>query len=129
VQGGVGRLKSLLRWAPAVALAALIFVLSSLPGSTFPEVHVQFSDKLAHLSVYALLGALLAWPMDRPGRSGARLVMMAGAAAAAYGATDELHQLLTPMRSAEVWDLVADAAGGLLGAAAYVAMPWRRPRA
>jgi VanZ family protein len=34
----------------------------------------------------------------------------------AYGATDEIHQLFVPGRSAEIYDLFADAIGGGIGA-------------
>jgi VanZ family protein len=50
--------------------------------------------------------------------------------ATAYGISDEIHQLWTPQRSADWRDVVADASGAALGAAAMslVAMRWLKFR-
>jgi VanZ family protein len=113
-------------WIPAAALAAAIFVLSSIPGSAFPPVHV--SDKLVHAAVYAPLGALVATALRRGHglAAGARLVVVATAIAAAYGVSDEIHQMFVPFRSAELLDAVADAVGAVLGAAVHAG--WSRVR-
>jgi VanZ family protein len=110
-------------WAPTVAWALLLFVMSSIPGQALPPLGGSFfgidTDKLVHGSVYAVLGALI-WRslrLTRPLLSPPRAVLIAAAAAALYGVTDELHQLFTLQRSADWRDAVADGAGGLAGAA------------
>lgn len=101
----------------ALAWAGIIFLASSSP-SPFPFVPRAFlsHDKLIHLAVYALLGGLV-----RPALEGTRLrpgpaLLLAGLLAAAYGATDELHQSFVPGRDGSLADLLADAAGSFLGA-------------
>jgi VanZ family protein len=77
-------------------------------------------DKLAHLLVYAALGAFYMLPL-----SGGRLSGITGTAAGAaivlsflYGLSDEVHQMFTPGRSPDILDVVADTAGASLGVAA-----------
>jgi VanZ family protein len=107
-------------WAPPLLWAAGIFLLSSLPVRT-GRTRIPFGDKAFHAAEYAVLGFLCAraWAAGRP--AGARrAAAIAGAALAAlYGAGDEFHQSFVPEREAEWGDLLADAAGAALGAAAF----------
>ena len=48
--------------------------------------------------------------------SAPRAVALAIVASALYGVTDEIHQYFVPMRQADVWDVVADAAGATIAA-------------
>lgn len=109
--------------APPLLLAGFIFYLSSLSsirGPNFPG-----ADKVAHLGIYAALGFLCARALFGYGH--VRAARLGGALlAAAYGATDELHQLFVPGRSAEWLDLLADAVGAVLGASLYVQLATRR---
>lgn len=109
-----------LRWlslALALGWMATLYVLSS---QSTPELDLGFSgqDKLMHLGAYGLLGLLCIGALPRPsdGGYGLRQVALAAAVAALYGLSDEWHQSFVPGRSADLLDLVADAAGGLLGA-------------
>jgi len=92
--------RSLAGWVPVVLWAAFIFGLSSVPGTSFPTVQVPQSDKMAHIAVANL-----------------------------YGISDELHQSFTPFRTPDWHDVVADALGGALGAAAMAILPWMKNRA
>jgi VanZ family protein len=96
---------------------AFIFAASSVPGSQIPGV---MWDKLAHLLVYAALGAFYMLPL-----SGGRIAGVTGTTAGAaivlsflYGLSDEVHQMFTPGRSPDILDVVADTAGASLGVAA-----------
>ncbi|MFA7387184.1 MAG: VanZ family protein [Thiohalobacteraceae bacterium] len=109
-----------LRWlslALALGWMATLFVLSS---QSTPELDLGFSgqDKLLHLGAYGLLGLFCigALPRHADGGYSLRQVALAAAVAALYGLSDEWHQSFVPGRSADLLDLVADAAGGLLGA-------------
>ena len=116
-------------WAPATVWAAFVFVLSSIPGTRFPQVDVPSADKLVHGAIYLVLGALCLYGVRRTSPLvGARAVVMATCISALYGVTDELHQIFTPFRSPDWHDVVADAAGGLLGALAAAALIERRRR-
>jgi len=111
-------------WAPAIGVAAGIFVLSSIPGTAFPVVHFHLADKVVHASIYAVLAWVIAIPLARMNVK--RRVLIATAIACLYGVSDELHQSFTPFRSPDIWDVVADAAGASIGALAFVAIARRR---
>ncbi len=117
-------MEGLRRWGPVVVWAAVIFVLSSIPGRSFPDIAgVVGVDKLAHMGVFGVLGFLVARAV---GGGGARAFLVAAIVASAYGAVDELHQQLTPGRDSSVWDFVADTLGGAVGAAANLYLARRR---
>lgn len=107
-------------WGPVVLWGLVIFGLSSIPGSQIPDVGFTFADKVAHVGVYGVLGALFfrAWRHSRRGAAASAIVALAALSALAYGVTDEIHQMFVPNRSSEVLDLVADLVGGVVGAAA-----------
>jgi VanZ family protein len=100
-------------------MAAAIFLMSSrtmsgLGGSWPPGI-----DKVAHLAIYAVFGALIARACWTTGsRSAARVVVLATLLATAYGLSDEVHQRFVPGRQFELADLLADAIGSLAGALA-----------
>ena len=100
----------------AIAWAGVIFYLSSQPGIDTPLLFPG-QDKLFHLIAFGLLGFLLMGSMKTTS-SGYRTmqVWFVVALVATYGVLDEFHQYFVPGRSAEIYDALADAAGGLLGA-------------
>ena len=101
------------RWLPLLAWAALVFLVSSIHGSSFPSSAIFDYDKLLHGLEYATGGVLAAYALRA--RTW-KLALTAAALVALYGASDELHQLLVPGRSCDWRDWIADAAGGTLGA-------------
>ncbi len=94
-------------WLPVVAWAAAIFALSSLPAleSGF-GVWDLLLRKAAHVTEYAVLGALLARAVRE---------LPAFAAGVLYAVTDELHQTVVAGRTGALLDVAADATGVLLG--------------
>lgn len=107
-------------WGPVGLYAGLIFFGSSIssPPEAISSLLKGISDKVLHLSEYALLGALL----YRACRHGAgtwmaeHAVWAAVAGSALYGLSDETHQLFVPLREADLLDVVADTVGGTVGA-------------
>jgi len=80
-------------------------------------------DKLLHLGAFAVLGGAATIGLRRA------LTLRPGAAAAlgalcsaAFGALDEWHQSFVPGRDASLGDLLADALGAALAAAAIAAL-------
>lgn len=71
-------------------------------------------DKLAHIGTFALIGCAAGVASGSRGWLRAACCV---AGALALGVADELHQVYLPGRSASWADLVADAAGGIAGAA------------
>jgi VanZ family protein len=91
-------------------------------------------DKSGHAAVYCGLGlvALRALAGGEWAGITAGTSLAAIALTTAFGASDELHQMFVPGRSADVHDIVADAAGAAAGViAAWLAaavIRWRKSR-
>jgi VanZ like family len=98
-------------WLPVVLWAAVIFVLSSIPGLNSGLGNWDLVlRKLAHAAEYALLAALLLRALTR--RWPAFLISLA------YAASDELHQHFVRDRAGTPRDVAVDAVGALIGLAA-----------
>ena len=113
--------------ALAAAWAASIFWVSSQPNP-FPYVPsaILSHDKVLHACAYALLGFLVRGALAGT-RFGARAALvLAVFASTAYGASDEWHQSFVPNRTADVFDLAADALGAAAGAALAAVVLRRR---
>jgi VanZ family protein len=104
-------------WAPVVVWAAVIFAFSSIPSlSTGLGGWDLVLRKLAHLTEYAILGALLVRALSRPGLA----IFLGGL----YAVTDEVHQHFVRGRHAAWYDVLLDTVGVTVGVLA-----WRRLRA
>ena len=115
----------------------LIFALSSWANP--PALPGTVSDKDLHGVLYSGLGALLIralcrgrWPLVT-----ISMVIVAVAASAAYGVSDELHQYFVPGRQMEAADVLADTLGAAVSAVviwtwaiiqpARSSLRWRQP--
>jgi VanZ family protein len=95
-------------WLPVVAWAALIFAFSSVPHlSSGLGTWDYVLRKCAHVTEYAILGALLLRALGRE--------VPAFLSALAYAASDELHQHFVAGRHASPVDLAIDAIGITFG--------------
>lgn len=121
-----------LLWLPALAVMAVIFVLSHQAGLHVTEdVDVERPIRVSgHLLAYAVLAGCLLLALSRldPPRPGQAL--LAWALAVAYGLTDELHQSFVPDRSGRLDDVFVDAVGAAVGIAItwLVLVAWARAR-
>ena len=99
-------------WLPVVAWAGVIFALSSVPNlSSGLGTWDLVLRKIAHVTEYAILGALLLRAVERE--------LPAFGIAVAYAATDEVHQHFVAGRHASPVDVAIDAAGIAVGIVAY----------
>lgn len=106
-----------------VAYVALIFLVSSIPSLTAPGPRFLFTDKIAHLVEYSLLGALLFKAGGgRLGRSRWMEFAFLVAIGASVGALDEVYQGHVPGREMSIYDWYADVIGTMVGVAM---MRWR----
>jgi VanZ family protein len=95
-------------WLPVFAWAAVIFAFSSIPSlSSGLGVWDTVLRKCAHITEYAVLGALLYRALGREA--------LALAIGIAYAATDELHQHFVRGRHTSPIDVAIDAVGVALG--------------
>src|SRR5262245_32426095 len=118
-------------WLPAMGWAGLIFVASSVPGESLPKLPEHVTDKIAHFAVYLTLGVFTTLGLRRGwGWAHRKAIAATIAATIVYGLSDEFHQSFVPHRTPDWRDLLADAIGGLVGAAiALVLLRLRERRA
>jgi VanZ family protein len=100
-------------WVPVVAYMTVIFYASSLTDPPVPSNTDKPLHWLAYLGLSVLVVRALAGGLPRPISRG--IAAAAVAITVTYGATDEVHQMFVPGRTADVYDLMADAAGALVG--------------
>jgi VanZ family protein len=99
-------------WLPVIACATLIFALSGIPSlSTGLGTWDLVLRKVAHVSIYALLGALLLRALKRE--------LASVAAGIAYAVSDEFHQHFIPGRSGAPLDVAFDTLGVVAGVAVF----------
>ncbi|MFW6202226.1 MAG: VanZ family protein [Gemmatimonadota bacterium] len=114
-----------LAYLPAALWAVVVLIIGGQDQIGVPRLPVGV-DKVAHLVLYAILGALTAWGWLRSGRRpGAAWPILL---VIALGAVDEARQLELSGRSAEIMDWLADAAGAFTAYAIVVARANRRRR-
>jgi VanZ family protein len=108
-------------WWGVVGYCALIFFLSAQPHVQLPGVF-PYLDKFAHCCLYAGLGWLWtrAVKKSRPSWSPRRILLITFGFAVGYGLSDEWHQSYVPGRFADLYDVVADAIGGVCGGRCYL---------
>ena len=108
-------------WLPALIYMGLIWTLSSFTFDA-PIEHVPLRDKGVHFAEYGMLGFLVAhatlrtWPAHHVMRTAALAICIT----VLWGWLDEIHQAFVPGRSSDALDLVADAAGAIVGTGARV---------
>jgi VanZ family protein len=95
-------------WLPVVVWAGVIFTFSSIPGlGTDLGVWDTILRKCAHVTEYAILGALLLRALGRE--------LPAFALGLGYAITDEIHQHFVQGRHGAPLDVAIDAGGLMLG--------------
>jgi VanZ family protein len=118
-------------WAPVAIYMAGIFLVSAQsdppmpPGVSDTPMHGLAYLGLAVVVFRAVAGGL-------PARVTRRTAIVTLIITVGYGATDELHQLWVPGRSAEWHDLYADGIGaaiGLIGCWAWGILPQSKSQA
>ena len=99
-------------WAPVLVAMAAIFIVSSQPDVPVPTA---VGDKPLHALAYAGLGFLVCRAVSGglPPRVTVRVAVATFLITVGYGATDEVHQMYVPGRSAEIRDLIADGVGAM----------------
>lgn len=100
--------------APVIAYALLIFILSSIPTLSPPDLGLDFEDKLAHAVEFGILGFLLWRSFLRLFQTTRTVYMMTGLCGVVYGGLDEIHQYFVPGRYCSAWDFLADGVGIIL---------------
>lgn len=107
---------------PGVICAAVILLLTGLPGSFLPKQKPIFGlDKIAHLLMYLGFAFLCLWGYRKPYRENGKpyrrkALWITLAIGIVYGALTEIMQeALIPGRVGSVYDWIADLLGAVLG--------------
>jgi VanZ family protein len=107
---------------------ALIFY-SSSQSDPAPALTQHVWDKLLHATGYGVLALLYWWALAGEPLTLRATALFAILLASAYAASDEVHQIFTLGRNADVKDWMADTLGAALATAgAAISRVLRRPR-
>jgi hypothetical protein len=110
-------------WLPIGGYICIIFLLSSLSHIPFRFPFRHF-DKLLHFSEYGILAILLARALGASNRvkSWWMILLLTSFFCVLLGAIDEMYQSTITNRDSDVFDAMADSAGGLIGGIAFFAL-------
>jgi len=116
-------------WLPAILWMALIFGLSSIPGSSIPKVPIPRITNIAHAIEYSILGILLlrGFTKSFPEKPLFILALLAAGTAILFGLSDEWHQTFVAGRFCELEDLIVDAISAALGILLSIRKAWLPP--
>ncbi|MCD6535092.1 MAG: VanZ family protein [Deltaproteobacteria bacterium] len=118
---------TLVYFIPFLLYCLLIFWLSSQsdPGHLSP---FAVPDKIAHILEYSGFGFLLMRMLTfiNPEQNIVRQLIWVLSGALLYGLSDEIHQYFVPGREFSWMDLLADGAGGYLGARLWMIFKGKR---
>ena len=104
-------------WFPVIFYSGIIYYVSSLPELSIPgKLKV---DKVIHVAEYLPYGFLTARALRASGLKDFFVVPAALLLTVLYGVSDEFHQLFVMGRSCDVFDVFADALGGIGGAIVF----------
>ncbi|MGV9200596.1 MAG: VanZ family protein, partial [Promethearchaeia archaeon] len=109
--------KDVLKMLPAILFAALIFYLSSLPSPVPTEAAeaIDFDiNTILHIAEYAVLSFLLAFGLISKTENYNIIII-----GVIYAFTDEIHQYFVPNRYFDIFDVIADCIGVLVGLIGY----------
>jgi VanZ family protein len=97
-----------------------IFLLSHQAGDTLHLPTFPGSDKVAHMTAYAILALTVVWFWGKRGLEKKKMtILWTVCFCFLYGLSDEFHQSFIPNRSVSGWDILADVTG-----AAVIAALW-----
>jgi VanZ family protein len=104
-----------LRWLTVIVWMGMIFTLSATPSIATPlePLYDFLVKKLAHLTVYGILTALLFWALRIHIRHKGHALLTATFIAILYACSDEWHQTFVPGREGSVRDVGIDAIGAV----------------
>lgn len=120
------RSSELAKMVPMLIVLGTIFFLSHQPADSISLPAFPGSDKIAHMMAYSFLGwsMLFSIPPRHWKRRGEKLVYsLVLFLVVLYGISDEFHQSFIPGRQPDLFDIVADMAGGIVAISSW--MVWK----
>jgi VanZ family protein len=112
---GKVNIQTLLRWLAVILWLGAIFVMSDIPSIATPfDPFYDFTfKKLAHVTVYGILTALLFSALRIHIRDKGHALLTAALVAVVYACSDEWHQTFVPGREGTLRDVAIDAIGAV----------------
>jgi len=104
-------------YLPLVVYWITLFILTTIPVDSMPRLFDN-QDKIEHFFAYGVLAFLLALTLYFQKRSSllsSQAFLFTFLFILAYGAIDELHQMIVPGRYCDIYDWFADSLGGSVG--------------
>ncbi len=104
-------------YLPLIIYWITLFALTTVPVDVVPQLF-NYQDKIEHFAAYGVLAFLLTLTLFFQKRSrliSSKAFLFTFIFILAYGAIDEIHQLLVPGRFCDFYDWLADSIGGSLG--------------
>lgn len=103
--------------------ALIIFIFCAMPQKDIPDPHLNIPhlDKVVHFGMFFIMSLLLSFLLESQTDLRLKTIYtMAVSAAFLYGGLIEILQYHFFNRSGDVWDLLADIAGGIAGCLAHL---------
>ena len=93
--------------------------LNSSLRKKYIDTYVVFVRKSAHFTIYFLLGVFVLSLLKEYKILSIKLVLISTFLVFLYACSDEFHQLFVAGRSAEIFDILLDSLGGMVGSCFY----------
>jgi VanZ family protein len=109
--------KVYLIYIPLAIYWITIFVFTTIPVNTLPKIF-DVQDKLEHFIAFFILSIFLFLALHFQNKNifiKKNVVIVTILCVLIYGAIDEIHQMLIPGRTADIFDWIADSLGGSIG--------------
>lgn len=105
---------------PPFIWAALIFIISSIPGSRIPNLFF-FQDTAFHISEYAIFAWLINRALKKyyPALHYIPCFYLTVIISLIYAISDEFHQAFVPYRDPSLFDVSWDTIGAIIGSILY----------
>jgi VanZ family protein len=107
---------------PAVLVAIVLFILSSIPYPPPVILNVSYEDLIMHAIAYSAFGFFVAralYYQKSRSRFRENLLLFTFLVGTVYGISDEIHQYFVPGRVSDILDVLADVVGTLIGFALF----------
>lgn len=102
----------------AILWTLLIFILCFMPAEDVPDVEFPLADKWVHFVLFGTFGFL--WLCSYPTKKISHLIIMLLICIITGWLVEELQGLMPSLgRNKDIWDILADSIGGVLGIALF----------
>ena len=95
-------------WLPAIVIMTVIFILSSIPGSTIDNAGLKKAS--LQISAHFILFMFLTIAFYKPTKN----ILFSIILTVLYAFTDEIHQIFTLLRSPSLFDIYVDSLGSFI---------------